>query len=173
MDRRRAEIQELHLAHVAAHEEQVGGLDVAMNDALVVQGRQRRRDAAREHERVAGREEPRRGSARREGVVRAGAQEPAQILPLEPLHREIGRAVGGDPVRHVLDERGVAHLGEGRRLPREALPRGGVFGGDHLERDRAAGVPIGGAEQATHAAARDLGFEREAPRDDVPRLHVT
>jgi hypothetical protein len=75
-------------------------------------------------------------------VELAPAQAPAEVLALEPLHRQERRAVVGHAVADVADDRGVAQLDQREHLAAEALELGarGRAALQDLERDRDLGV---------------------------------
>ncbi len=114
---RDAEVQELglDLPRQRLPEEDVVGLQVAVDDVALVH--RRHRGAHREHEVQRGRE------GERAAVVDAVGE----ALPLEELHREVGHAVDGARVVD-LDDVGVLEARRGLRLAEEARGERGVRG---------------------------------------------
>ena len=132
--------------HVAFRQEHVGRLDVAVNDAGLVRVTQPiqhlddDRDLLRDRQR------------------RALAQPPQQVLPLEQLHHDVGRAVGVIAEIEDRDDAGVAQARDRARLAFEALLLFGVAGrlGEHdLERDVALEHRVEGLVDGPHAAASE------------------
>ena len=142
-----AEVHDLHRAVLT--DEDVGGLDVAVDDAgLVGVGQPVQHLQDDRHLAVEGERDPQ-------------AQRLEEVLPLEQLHGDVRRAVGVVP--QVEDEHhvGVHELGHRPRLPLEAvllLGIGGELPEHDLERDvpveeRVVGVihhPHGSLAQGTH-----------------------
>ena len=132
---------------VLAREQDVGGLDVAVHEPGGVRGVQAGGDLG----------DDLRGAAR--GEVPVALERAVQVGPGDVAHDQVqppvllAGGVDGHEVR-VVDRGGQP------RLEREAGAQPGVarpVGGDHLDRDGAAEVELGGAVDDAHAAAaRDL-----------------
>ena len=155
LELREAEIDDLRRA--LGRDEDVLGLEIAVHDALVVRLRERERDAARDGEEALERQ-------------RLADEVAAQRLALDELHREV-RA----PVRLAdlvdRDEVRVRHGGRRARLAQEAGAPSGIardLFAQHLQRDRAAEALVVGEVDDAHAAAPELGDDREVvePRAD-------
>ena len=145
----------------AALDQHVGGLDVAVDQALAVRGVERGGDLAADVDRA----------------VRAqpalGAQHRGEVGALDVLHREVeqpvllARVVDGDDVR-VLQGSGDP------RLAIEALAeaRGlGQLGRDDLDRRAPAQVEVLSPIDQAHAAAPDPFLDPVA-RDDTAQMRV-
>ena len=79
-----SEVQHHHVLGPAPAQEEVGGLDVAVDDALLVRRGQPLGGAAQQRQHL--------------GEAQRLAQQPVcQVLPLEPLHGQVGLAVLGAP----------------------------------------------------------------------------
>jgi hypothetical protein len=151
-DARNAEVQHLGV-HAAGHED-VGGLHVAMHDALAVRVGERVGDAAHHLGRL----------------DRAGAhalqQQVAQVLALQALHGDVDAGVGRAGVEHGDDVRvrqpgGRAGLVQEQRVERLAGSRVGVDM-QGLERDGARQQRIPGRVDGAEAALAEDGLERVA-----------
>jgi hypothetical protein len=145
---RHAKVEHLDRAEVAADEKQVARLDVAMHHPARMGGADGVGGVGHQAHRLGERERRARQSMR-------------QLLAFEPLHDEVGRAVGQDAVRDVADDAGMAQLGQHARLAREAVVGVGL-GVERLERDRLAGVAVRGAKHHAHAAGASDVVEHEA-----------
>ena len=138
-----------------AGDEDVGGLEVAVDDPLRVRRLERVRDLDAELEQLADLERP-------------PADPLGQRLALEQLHRdEVAALVLVDRVHRA--DAGVVERRGGLRLPLEALERGGVLRQlcrQELERDVPAELRVFRLVHDTHAAAAQL---RRDPvvRDDL------
>lgn len=149
------EVEDLGVA--ALRDEDVGGLDIAMNDALAVRRVERVGDL---HAQIA-------DLTRRQ---RLGGDEMLERLPLQPLHdHEVPAVVGADVVDGA-DVRVVQRRG-GARLALKALDRlriGGQFLRKDLQRDTAAETGIFGFIHRhpcrRRQAARVCGSARPAAR---------
>ena len=133
-----AEVEDLHPA--VPGEEEVLGLQVAVNDALLVRRGEAARDLDREVDRFPERQRP-RGEAL------------AQCLALEQLEDEVGRVALETDVEHREDV-GVVERSRRSGLVREAAHPHGVglsVGGDHLDRDFAANPRVAGAVDLARA----------------------
>ena len=148
-----AEIEQLGRA-VGGHQD-VGGLDVAMDDQVLVRVLHRCADF-REH------------LESRRGVQAARLAVLVDRLPLDELHREVGQAVGrGAAVEQAADV-GMVEAGEYLALVAEAADdRVGVHAAlEHFERDAflEGVVAADGKVDGAHAAASQ--FPDEAIRTD-------
>jgi hypothetical protein len=121
---RHPEVEQPRLLEVAADQEQVARLDVAVHHPVRVRDGERPGDSPQQAERGADGEQ-------------AAAQERRQVLALEPLHRQEVHAVVADPVVVVGDDPRVLELREQPRLAHEPLlrVRPGRFVVQQLERD--------------------------------------
>ena len=154
---RDAEVEQLELLELAARQEQVRRLDVAVHDPALVEHGETLAGAPRDRERLVERQ--------------TGAREAlTEVLAFEPLHRDVGTASLGDAVRDVLHDPRVAHLGEDLRLAAEAL---GVARRrmQDLDGDRAAGESIASAKDLAHSARADQLLDLETVCDDLVADH--
>ena len=144
-----AEVEDLDAAVV--RDEDVLGLQVAVDDALLVRGA----EAARDLQGVVD------GLARRD---RAGGELLAQRRSLEQLRDDVRRALVGADVVDRHDVRMVEASCRARFLLEPAQPVGvrGVGGGQHLDRDLAIQPRVVRAVDLAHAPRPD-------GRDDVVR----
>ncbi len=139
---RQAEVEHFHLA--ARVDDDVGALDVAMNDAAAVCLDQRVPDLPRDVHRVADRQRP-AGGARREHVA------------FDVLHdEEVGALVFADVVDRGdvrrAQRRGRPGFGEKARPP---LGVGPLRRGQELERDVTAKARVFGTVDLAHAASAE------------------
>jgi hypothetical protein len=156
-DLRDAEVDHLHAVDATVHEEEVLGLDVAVDDAARVGDAERLGHVAREEDRVRDRD-------------RLARQARLERLAVEPLHRQV-RAPVRDAVRHVAHEPGMVELGEDLRLALEALDVARLAPEHDLERDLLSALPIVGAKDGAHAAGREPPFDLEPLGDEVSGPH--
>jgi hypothetical protein len=144
-----AEIEHLHLGEITSGEEEVGGLDVAVDDPLAVGHRQ-------PLERAPG--EPR------------ALQQPdppleqtiLERLALEPLHRQVVLARAGDAVIDVANDGRMGELRQQRRFLIEAIRGAPLVPHEHLERHAVARVHVHGAVDGAHTSGAGLLFDPEA-----------
>lgn len=138
-----AEVEHLCLeAGSVRDEEDVVGLDVAVDDAGAVGGVERPAD-------VAGEQGDLSGSPRAESVDHVGEAHPGEVL-----HDEEGRAVVQLSRVEDRDDAGVVDLRDDPRLPLESQPRAGVaepVGADQLEDDVAPEPLVAGEEDGPHS----------------------
>ena len=169
---REARQAEVGQVGVLAAEQDVGGLDVAVDQPGRVRGVERARDLVDDQRR------PQRVQPA------LGAQQLVQVGARHPAHHEVQPAV----LLARLVDRDHVRMIDRRRHPRLALEAlaearvGRVLGGDQLQRDRAPERELGGAVDDAHAAAagdrldpaaRDMSaFEDvgHASQCDEPRL---
>ena len=150
------EVEQARAAPVlAALDDDVGGLDVAVDHPVGVRPLQRQRHVA----------DQRDGGAQRQ--ARPGAPEGRERLPGGPLHDE-----AGDPVE-LIDRQHLDHV---RVLDRHHRP--GLLakpqpllqarlGGPHLlDRDRSVGLPVVGLVDSPHAALGDIALDGVAVPED-------
>ncbi|MFT3769709.1 MAG: hypothetical protein QM820_30090 [Minicystis sp.] len=165
---RDAEIDELgaETAGAVLEEVDVGRLDVAVDDADVVE----RGEAAGDL----------RGDVERLGDGEAPALLPArEVLAFEPLDDEARPPSPVDAVGDVADDVRIVDLREQPGLAAEPLERVDVVvdGEQPLDRDDLAGVPIEGAVHVARAPAAHPRFQGEARFDREvvrhPALHAT
>jgi hypothetical protein len=150
-----------HVGLAQAPDHDVGGLEVAVHDALLVRERDRLAHLEQHAER-----------ARAVPSVLALARELEHLLQLEPLdepHREVDAPVGVDPELVHRHDAGVLELAGDLGFLEEALEHARGRGIGRLralaaarERDlhgeRAAQVRVPHAQDRAHAAARDLAL---------------
>jgi hypothetical protein len=140
---------------VGGFDEQVGGLDVAVDQAALVSVLQAQRCLA---DVVAG---------LGHGQATRLLHEPAEVDAVDALHRE---EVGVADLPGVVhgDDVGVGQLGGGFGLAAESLEHalvGRVFVADELERDRAPQPVVAGLEDLAHAAGAE--FVQNPVRSDA------
>jgi hypothetical protein len=129
------------------HEEDVLGLEIAVDDASPVGGVERRRDLAQDPQRVLGRQATEALEARVEG------------LALEELHDDVGAAVGVVAEVEDLHDAGIGDRGRGPGLVEEPLDD--VLVGrqrrlQHLDRGAASEQRVLGQVDRAHAALPEL-----------------
>ncbi len=148
-----AEIDDLRAREVAPLEEDVARLEIAVDDAEGVGDAEAGGDASDEGERVVHRQ-------------RAALQAGAEILPVEPLHRDpVTPAVA--TVGHVADDRVVAERGEEPRFALESFRAPTIGRAEELDGDGLTGRAIPGAEHGAHRARARKLPELEAIPEDV------
>jgi hypothetical protein len=141
-------------------DEHVGGLEIAVDDALAVGVRDRVGHG--DHVRQEGQALARRWGVADDVVERAARDELHRVERL--ARRPAPDVVDGDDGR-VLEARGD------RRLAHEARVRGAALAEDLLERDGAADPQIAHLEDAAEAAARELAHDVVARRIDGRQPH--
>ena len=157
---RDAEVDEPALRGLAAAEEDVRRLHVAVNDGLAVRETEGLGDAAAEHEHLV---EPQRRPA----------QALPQILAVEPLHRQVRPLVVEQAVLHVTGRCPDAAASSGRALRGASGPfRHGVRV-QHLERDRLPGGEIARPIDGAHSTLLRDPLDLEAIGQYVPGAHAT
>jgi hypothetical protein len=143
---REAEVE--HLDDTVARQHHVGGLQVAMHDAILVRGLQRRRDLPADAQRFLGGQRP--------------AAEPLfERLAIDELHRDVERAV---VLVETVDrgDIGVAQRREQLRFAlqaRESVGVAGEPGRQRFDRDVAAELRVGRAVHFAHAAGAEQALD--------------
>ena len=149
------------LATAGLRDQDVGRLDVAVDEILLVRRVERLGDLGEELDRSLGGERTVLGNELREVValdVAHGEEEDTAIF---------ARLVDGDDV-------GMVERGRDPRLAQEALAEAlvlGELGGDHLERDLAPETLLLGAVDRTHPSAADERFDPVAGDRRSGRQH--
>ncbi len=155
-----AEIEHLDAADVAADQEEVGRLEIAMHDPLRVHRGEDLGDAGEElHALVDGELAP--------------GEEAAEVLALEPFHHEIGQACGRLAVSDVMHDAGVAQTGEDLDLLREPHPVDGVIVEQHLDGDWLPGRPVARPEDLAHPAGARARLDFKSFSDDITHQYCT
>jgi hypothetical protein len=152
------EIDHLDLIDPAAGEEEVAGLEIAVDDPAGVGGAEGGGDAGGEGD----------GLAHGEGLALEAGLE---VLAVEPLHGQVELARGRLAVGDVADDAGVRELREQLDLalePRGAVP---VRVGDDLDRHGLVRGAIAGAEDLAHAAGSDRLLDLEPLTQQSPEPH--
>jgi hypothetical protein len=149
-----AEVAEVGVVAGAGGEQDVGGLDVAVNQAGGVGDVERRGDL--------GDDRPRARGGQRAVVL----EERVQVAAGDVAHDDVQRPV---LLARRVDRHDVGVVDRRRhpRLAREALAKLGVagaFGGDDLQRDRPLQVELDGAVDDAHAAAGDDALDAAAAK---------
>ena len=157
---RHAEIEQFRRARIAADEEHVRWLHVAVDDTGIVGGGERGSQRPAERDRV----------VERDGLL---AHAPLELLALEPLHREVRLPVGRRAVPHEPNDGRMIERLENADLLLEALE------GDRIERrltrdldrDFLSRARVAGAVHDGHSTAGGDGLHRESAFEDGPGLH--
>ena len=156
-----AEVEHLHdglIVTLAAREEDVLGLEVAVNDSERVCGADRRDHGQQQPRRLGDREAAVPLELRRKG------------LALEALHDDgRGAVVEVEHFAHRDDVR-VLHGGGGARLAEEAAARVGLARLHELHGDALVGRELGRLPHDAHAALAEQRLEPKPPREDVTAL---
>jgi hypothetical protein len=148
------EIEDGHPRDLAPGQEEVGGLEIAMNDAESVDRGERPRHPRAELEDV--------------GDGELAAVDPVgERLALEPLGDQIGLP-RRDAVRDVPHDAGERERGQDLRLPLEARLADDVA--EELDRDQRP-VRVAGAVHVAHAPGAGQALDGEPPVDRVVRTH--
>ena len=139
---------------LAADEDHVRRLDVAMHDA----------DAVRVRERVGDVRGDLHGLAERERRALLALRD---VLAVEPLHRDVGMPLVELPERDDAHDAGMTEPGEHAAFATEARLLAGVDAGDRddLQRDGRLRDLVGRAIDDADAAAPDLALDHEAARE--------
>ncbi len=139
-------------------QEDVARLDIAVDQAGRVGGRQGLRDRGQQRDRLAGAQ-----SLPRSNVA-------AQRRPGHILHHEVGQVGAVAHDRVDADGVGVAKTGGRSRLAQETLSRHLVcqFRPQYLDRDVALELVVVGQKDDAHAAAPQFG--QDAVRPECPRI---
>jgi len=150
---------------VAAREQHVVGLDVAVHEAVVVGVGQRVGHLAEESHRLSGRQ------------LAAPGEPGTQGLALDERHRvvqEVAGLAGGEQ----RDDVGMGEPGREADLLAEAIGADRVrqLGGQELDDHLAVERGLGGEEDARHPAAAQLALDRmraaQRVLDALPKVHV-
>ena len=136
-DARDAEVEHLDPRDVAAGEEEVARLDVAVNDVVRVRLGERRGDAR--PERYAGLD-----------PQAPAPEEIAEVLTLDPLHDQVGLFERRRPVGDVADDVRVMELREHLRLALQARLVLALRVAQHLDGDMGARRVVTGLEHDAH-----------------------
>jgi hypothetical protein len=155
---RDAEVEQLHEVRGGAHEEDVCGLDVAVDDARAVGGLEGGEDLRREVRDAPGLQRP--------ALLDLGLER----VPLEQLERDEERPPIVEPRVDDPDDVGVRDASDDVDLALETLlPARHVEhrSGDDLERDPAAGGAVVGLEHRAEAALTEQARDLVTPGDDA------
>ena len=149
---RDAEVEQLDLGNVLARQEDVGGLDVAVDDPVLVGHGQGLRDPA-DH-------------AHRGAQVDGTAGQPVlQGLAVEPFHDQVVLAVGGLAVGDVAHDGRMGDGGQAVRLLLKALAKLRAEAGRDLHRHGFAGGQIDAPVDHAHAAGDAVAFQAKSTVD--------
>ncbi len=151
-----SEIHDGRLQELTAHQNQIAGLDVAMNDAASVNRPQRFGDPLPERQRLLDRKRP-------------TLQACFEILPFEPLHRDVWLTGVRDSVRDMADDGRMLDGFECGCFAQEAFDLGARVGNHHFESDRDTALEILRPEDSTHAARRNLALDAKPICNELPR----
>src|SRR5262249_41901755 len=135
------------------NEDDVIRLEIAVDDALLVRGRERTRDAACDL----------RGLVRRQSAARRDAIR--ERFAFEELHDKEGAAIYGMPEVEDFDDAGMLDRTRGFRFidkPLHELGAGHQIAAQQLYRGAATEHVVGRAIHGTHAAAAELAVESVA-----------
>jgi hypothetical protein len=152
VEARDAEVDQRDPFDRAAAQEQVRRLDVAMDNAALVQAAEDRGDPPREVD----------GLPDGQG---AGLEPARQRLPLEPFGHQVLLAGLGGAVRHVADHARVVELCEQLRLALEAVADADSLAQD-LDRDLEPGGAVHAAVDQAHPALAGQSAHLEATAVD-------
>ena len=142
-------------------EHDVGGLDVAVDDAGAVKGAEGVSDAEANADRLVGREDA------------AVEHDPSEILPLDVLHDDVGEGLDAS-ADDADDVGGLAGGGGGEDFDLGAdvgAVGAGEDAGKEFDGEDIAGDGVAGTPDRPEAAAAKACFENEAP-DLAPGFHV-
>ncbi len=155
---RDAEVDEADALEVAALEDEVVRLHVAVHEPQLVDGGERLGDARCE----------RGGLGERE---RAAIEPLREGLAVEPLHREVEPTAARRSVRDVTGDAGDRERREGEMLAREGAQRRRRGCLEELERDELAGPEVARAVHARRRARGGVLLDLEPVVDDLSCLH--
>jgi hypothetical protein len=151
-----AEVEDAGVVQPPVDQEDVAGLDVAVDDVALVRGRQRL-------------QYPPTQPGHRRRRQRAAHQALLQRLAGQPLHGDVRLAVRGDAVIDIADDAGVAKLGQQGSLLIEASGVGAALAVQDLHRDHLLGVAIDGLVHRAHATRARLALQLETVRKAAGR----
>ncbi|PCC67600.1 hypothetical protein NAEX_00607 [Nannocystis exedens] len=160
-----AEVEDLDVVGVvvAGEAEAVGRLDVAVDDAVLVRGREGAGDLLADVDDPLPGERP---------LARDGGGE---VLAFEPLHDEEGGAAVGLAEVGDLDDVGVGDDGGGAGLLNEALGDAGVVAEarlDDLHGDGSIEQEMGAGVDGPHAAGAEAAIDAVTAGEDAPEQRV-
>jgi hypothetical protein len=153
-----AEIEQLHPGDVARREEEVRGLEIAVDDAARVHRREGGRDAGADAHGLGDAHRPAHETRR-------------EVLTLQPLHRDVALPGVDAPVRHHAHDGRVLEPGQDVDLAFEARTRRRVGRARELDRDGLVGREIARAVDRAHRTAGRHLQQLEALVDDTRRHH--
>jgi hypothetical protein len=156
---RDAEVEDLDPAHIPFGEEEVTGLEIAVDDPALVRRRERLGGAHADRHCVGHVEHPPLEAA-------------PEILPGEPLHHQVGVILRRHPVVDVAHDPRVVELCERRDLAIEALPVGHAAAAQHLDGHGLARALVPGLVDLAHPAGAGEPLQREAPAQLVSDVHT-
>ena len=154
------EVEQHRLLGAPVAQQDVRRLDVAVDHAALVGGREALGQARAQLERFA-------------VVEPARAQHLAQRLAVVPIEGQVALAAVGHAVGNVSDDHRVAQLGEHLRLAGEPLVPVDAVAVEDLQRDGATGRAIEAAVDDAHPALASHGLDFETPGNDGSDVHDT
>jgi hypothetical protein len=143
-----------------AFDQDVAGLDVAMDDARRMRRSQGQGDVTRD------------AGGHGDLELAALGKQALQRLAVDPLHDDEGHAVGDVEVAHAHDV-GVVERGRGPGIlekPVGDVPVAAHLRAQHLQRHRRLELRVAGGKDASHGPLAELVLEQVAA-DPIPSLH--